>query len=476
MPEASGLIIKKPVKELNQLIQFDFRESFKALTKIAVNALTLNLPSAIEGGADLLVAARPEANSSEIAWLLIRRALGHAMAELAVEGLRIKGKEPQDKEGLIEALDLSLEGREIVISRTFFERPDHLTLLDDIRRPFGQWLSGFGLDDGQVARCLNKLPTAFARAIDQEWRRTPEEYGPIRAAVETPFTRGDEIARAWISYWARLEEIFREPIFEETFGLDQIYIPLRAYYEQRSVRISEQAPNLEMARETDKSRIVVDLADYMNNWLTLGDRNDTLRVICGGPGCGKSSFAKAWVASLAAVSQIPIIFLPLHRFDVGDDLQRSIGAFVREAGLFPHDPLDPEHGEKRLLLVLDGLDELAMQGKAGQDAAAVLLERLNGLLASRNFGSLRLQAVVGGRQIIVDTLRGKLSDRQVIHVLPYNIAQTEHRQYKDSANRLTVDQRQIWWRCFGKLKGLSLSGLPDRLSEGELGRPQPNHC
>jgi replication-associated recombination protein RarA len=47
-------------------------------------------------------------------------------------------------------------------------------------------------------------------------------------------------------------------------------------------------------------RVVVDLQAELEAWLRKADKDDAIRVICGGPGCGKSSFAKIFAATCAA--------------------------------------------------------------------------------------------------------------------------------------------------------------------------------
>ncbi|WP_392530247.1 hypothetical protein [Nostoc sp. C117] len=95
----------------------------------------------------------------------------------------------------------------------------------------------------------------------------------------------------------------------------------------------------------------------------LCDRNDAIRVISGGLGSGKSSFTKIFAANQAEKGKIPVLFIPLHHFEPSDDLVEAVGKFVRDDGFLRHNPLDKDKADSRLLIIFDGLDELAIQGK-----------------------------------------------------------------------------------------------------------------
>ena len=62
-------------------------------------------------------------------------------------------------------------------------------------------------------------------------------------------------------------------------------------------------------------RVVVDLVEYLDGWLQKGDKKDALRVICGGPGSGKTSATKVWAAELA-LSGHRVLYIPLHHLDI----------------------------------------------------------------------------------------------------------------------------------------------------------------
>jgi predicted PilT family ATPase len=60
------------------------------------------------------------------------------------------------------------------------------------------------------------------------------------------------------------------------------------------------ASRLAHGEEQQFVRVVVDLEDCLRQWLQTANKNDAIRIISGGPGSGKSSFAKIFAAHHAA--------------------------------------------------------------------------------------------------------------------------------------------------------------------------------
>ncbi len=104
-----------------------------------------------------------------------------------------------------------------------------LSVLEDIKLPFCQWLRQLGLEDGGSA-IANRLPAYFREALEKEWCQHPQTYDIILQRFNTPFSQANEQGRAWMRYSSWLQKQIEEPIFQEAFSLRQIYIWPRAYY------------------------------------------------------------------------------------------------------------------------------------------------------------------------------------------------------------------------------------------------------
>jgi predicted NACHT family NTPase len=142
---------------------------------------------------------------------------------------------------------------------------------------------------------------------------------------------------AWLRYSTWLQKQVEEPMFLEAFSLKQVYVPLRAYYNHK---IDEQDAEEQEIRlgffSRQSERIVIDLEKELEAWLSKSKKDDAIRLISGGPGSGKSSFAKMFAAKLAEKSTVRVLFIPLHHFEPSEDLIDAVGKFVQVDGILPH--------------------------------------------------------------------------------------------------------------------------------------------
>ncbi|MEM6352804.1 MAG: pentapeptide repeat-containing protein [Cyanobacteria bacterium P01_D01_bin.14] len=267
-------------------------------------------------------------------------------------------------------------------------------------------------------------------------------------------------------------------MFSEAFGLRQVYVPLRAYYRQKVE--SENEPrgrrSGRYANEfgTDRyQRVVVELAETLESWLQEANPNDAIRVISGGPGSGKSSFVKMFAAQQADKGMVPVLFVPLHQFDPEGDLETAVGKFVSYDELLKTNPLDRDNSVDRLLIIFDGLDELAMQGKIAREVAQNFVREVQSKVARFNQRGTRLQVILSGRELVV---QGNSSEfrkpQQVLHLTPHFLPEDKREQENNeryvNAEQLAEDRRQIWWRCYGVASGKDYASMPAELDQGNL--------
>jgi uncharacterized protein YjbI with pentapeptide repeats len=220
----------------------------------------------------------------------------------------------------------------------------------------------------------------------------------------------------------------------------------------------------------EKIRTIIDLHTELLSWLQQGQRDDAVRVISGGPGSGKSSFAKIFAAHVAEVEHVRTLFIPLHLLDPTRDIEEEVGRFM--ADMLPYNPLAIESKEPRLLLIFDGLDEIASQGKAANEIARLFIGAVEQLVNRRNLQALRLQVLVSGRELIVQGNESELrKPHQILTLLPYLLDEysigSEH-LVRDPHNLREQDQRHMWWRQYGQLTGQEYDGLPTPLQRHDL--------
>jgi hypothetical protein len=156
-------------------------------------------------------------------------------------------------------------------------------------------------------------------------------------------------------YRASLIQSLSEPLFQESFALQDIYIPLKGL----PVPEGNSAPG-------QKTPAAVDLMTWATQELT---DLETIAIITAEPGYGKSSFCQIWAAKIAQEDYpywMPIL-INLKDITYGKTLEETLdSAFKNIFQSRFSDWLELNHPP--CLLILDGLDELPPypQGKGGK--------------------------------------------------------------------------------------------------------------
>jgi hypothetical protein len=465
MNQTEGILIKKntsiwtkPVKIKLQL----FKGLFKLFKDVALQnwaKLPIDVIDTISG-----IELKTEIN--ERGWLLVTRALINAMLRLVDEHKLRINVDAVVSDHLDKQLNEILEDQNHYIGFDFFEIPKKLKLLEAIRPVYCEFLQDVGFETPMAKNICNRLGGYFVLALMDEWRKNPDYYQTLEKGIKTPFDKAGQKEKEWMYYLAWIKKQVEEPVFAETFSLKQIYIPLRAYYKEKQKERDEtidQDYKDKIGTEKYK-KIAVNLEMELTSWLEKADKDDALRIITGGPGYGKSFFLKIFASKLAE-KNVRLLFVPLHRFEIKDDLKDAIQNFVQYYSYLSHDPL----GDERLVIIFDGLDELAMQGKVLADAANYFIRELKMKIMNFNSRETRVQALISGRDIIIQANEVEFrKEKQVLHILPYYIEGDKQEEYEDTKGILKQDLRDTWWKNYGKLKGETYKALPEELKNEDL--------
>jgi hypothetical protein len=334
------------------------------------------------------------------------------------------------------------------LDNEFFQRPDQHSLSTILKTSFSDWLATNQVKSESITEISKSFNYYFIFALYQEAKTNSTTYQPIEWRIKQLNEKAGETEKAWLRYGLWLQEQVDEPLFGmEDFSLRQIYIALRA-------DVVQEKKNQPKNQEKEYERVVMDLHSAIRDWLQQGDKRDGLRIICGGPGCGKSSFTKMLAAELAERGD-RVLWIPLHLLDPTKDLVKALDELIANDfdNLYPPNPLKKEQSQQHLLVILDGLDELAMQGKLATEVAQQFLQRVKEDLQRFNQSSLRVQVLVSGRELVVQHLGDAKDSQQILPMLPYFI------------NYFYTDQREDWWWRYGKLKGKNYNGLPKELAQ-----------
>ncbi len=414
---------------------------------------------------DAAQAAPPETNKpEELLWILLHRAFINAAAKIALDtALRIS-RMPADPSALSANLERAIEQAEsqdfnvLEIDNTLFTRPETLPLLGKLGELFEQFLIEQSVGEGaaRVARAM--LPRALVPELDAEWAQFPDRYAPLKDALHTPFEEALKRDRAWTKANNTWWNAICAPVFGDDFGLLHVYVQPRAYYLKP------------LANDKNPQKHVLWLMDELEQWADKSDPHDALRMIAGGPGAGKSSFVKMFCMKRAAAGD-RVLCIPLHELhNPQGDLEDIVGDYIRRRHLLPHNPLDRKHGEQKLLLVFDGLDELSMRGKAAAEVAKNFVAEVKRFVGQRNGAGFCIRALMDGREVVVQACETelRLKERQLLYVLPYWLSDDERRHTVDPEGCLDVDQRQEWWTKYLQATQRGGGGFPRELKRPEL--------
>jgi uncharacterized protein YjbI with pentapeptide repeats len=460
-----SLIVSKPISVLNSSMKVNFREFFNSLGKAVVGGVFLDSKEVMSNSYEALMALGLEKDINQITWLLIYRSISKAISNIVEESHELLEATEVDIEAMVLRIDFSLENKTFDVDRNFFHNPKTLRIIKDVAIPFGQWLEGFGLHERQIKSLVERLPSYFVLALHEEWKSKSDEYKCVSGFFESPFMKANERELSWFRYAAYLRKETEKRMFDEAFSLKRIFVPLRAYYNQSTNEV-EEVEDVDFTIPQQNKRIVVNLEEELDKWLTTSDKNDAFRIISGGPGSGKSSFAKIYAAKLTESQGIPVLFIPLHHFELTDDLIDAVGRFIQFDKYLNHNPLDPQTGEERIIIFFDGLDELSKQGKLANEIARQFIEEVQRKVDRFNMHETRIQVIMTGRELSVQQNKEQFRrPKQVLEILPYYINRDEIRKHKysDPDDLLTIDQRDIWWKLYGLASGYEFNEIPDSL-------------
>jgi hypothetical protein len=448
----------KPKNAFFRPLKAELKDLFKALSKGIGHTVAGKWEELGTDTVEALSAIGLATEPGELAYLLIRRSLTAAVFDLVGESatLPLTGGAP-DADSFLEDMDPAVALGDIQIDRRFFDRPGELSIVSEVQTMLRKWLEAHGLEKPQARAIAERMKSYFLYALNREWQRNAKSYKALMEAVDTPFARAGDREWAWAGYAAMLQRQVDEGIFGEAFSLGQLYIPVNAWY-------YDEPPDRMGRSEVKPVRVVITLRQELEQWLQEAGPIDAIRVISGGPGSGKSSFVRIFAARVANEGKWRVLFVPLHLIDPAKDLVDEVGSFARTNGLLQN-PVDPDSPEPNLLLIFDGLDELAGQGKASAETARAFVREVERTVERRQ--NVRLRVLISGRELVIQENESEFRRRrQILNLLPYFVPDRD--QYKDPGKLLQADLRNDWWKRYGRLTGKSYHGLPDQLNRDDL--------
>jgi hypothetical protein len=244
---------------------------------------------------------------------------------------------------------------------------------------------------------------------------------------------------AWDNYRENLRALpdRSETMFAETFGVRKVFVAPRAEY--RVIGVSDKAYEI--------ANVPAQLGALLSERVPTGD----LRILCGGPGSGKSTVCRMLASELAGDQAMHPIFLRLRHMKEGADLVSFVEASLRNEGLI--DRVSDLREVPNLVLILDGFDELVMASRAR------LRNFFNVLTEELTSGPLRFaRAIVSGRDTLFPNGDGLPVGSHVLTLKPFD------------APRVAVWGKK--WRALHR-RGRGSDFTPEKLLPDETPRPRP---
>lgn len=454
-----AILPKKPNKKSLLLPKIDAK-AFGA--SIAKGIAHLALGKFEDLPADAVDAAVPlglkDDSPEGLAYSLLQKSLSRAVFDV-ISDSQVEIDEDLKIDAFQEIISDSIH--DMQINRDFLKNPLASKVSTILVDPFIMWLERLGNPRSTATTIANRLPGSIPFALHQEWSSNPKKYESLLDSITSPFIDAAENEYSWKLYQSKLQAKLEESIFGEPFGLRQIYIPLNATYETK--------PLCKPASDFKVERNVVSLIHELDLWVSNDRPELTVRTICGGPGCGKSSFSKIYASHVFTNNGIKTILIPLHFIDPTRDFSDEVGRFVKDEGILKSNPIAKENLTAPLLIILDGLDELASQGQAANITAKNFVRSVQQTIDRLNMQKSLVKVLFSGREVVIQNNESEFRQvGQVLTILPYHVAKDVKKNYTDPNNLLDIDLSEAWWKNYGELTGRPFSGLPDDLKRKDL--------
>lgn len=456
--------LQKPASALDNA-NISFKDLFTNLGKAALEFSQGKYLETAKSLLDLFGSIKQDSLKwQELAWLLVYRSLCAAIFELVHEHRDLVQQTGNYKfcfQKLNSSVKKILLENEYKITAEFFRYPDKFKAIQDINDQLEISLNSLGMSAADSHNIAKKLPSRFAAHLLSEWNSNYSEYKAILDSHDNPFSEFEQDQLSWAKYNLFLRNQPKQPLFDETFSLEDVYIPLRGVYKSWDTVCSSMTDAFEDFH-------LVELEEHVEHWVEYASANDTILFLTGGPGSGKSSFLKVMAAKLSHNESYRILFIPLNHFSLEGKLEAAIDQYVIDDRHLQQNPLRTPNAQRRCILAFDGLDELSESGPYGREIAKRFIEYLENALATANRHEVSVVALVSGRQLAIQEFENKYRKTGSIITLQ-NYAPCEDEFSANDMNVLAqIDYRDAWWDQYYSAKGISKTGMPNELKNQAL--------
>ncbi|MEP1535542.1 MAG: pentapeptide repeat-containing protein [Paracoccaceae bacterium] len=287
----------------------------------------------------------------------------------------------------------------------------------------------------------------------------------------------------WISHQFTDAPIF-SPDEEEIVPLEAVYLPLRCFWHEKKPVVDEDENE-----ETIISAHIADLHSQTSKWLSADARKEPLRVIAGGPGSGKSSFARAFAHKVIQEGKHRVLFVRLQFASLTGSLAEDIARYCNQydnsvakngnPGI-PGNPLDwRKQDPTPIVMIFDGLDELSTNDDEGNRYAREFLLALKLMLSPLNVDGSPVRAMILGRNIACQSAMkaANIPLKAMLNVAPIAQLNSSTCSLSSTSGEVVIrdpsglkdqDQRPNYWQKWARLKGINPAPIPEALTSDKM--------
>ncbi len=290
------------------------------------------------------------------------------------------------------------------------------------------------------------LTDRVARKTDEFMQPALAQVGDrVKRLVEWYRVGGREVLEKYLSIDDYLAQQIQtrplEKVFAENFTFQDIYVPLKAQFIQRD-------------DEADKGKRPVDLEQWAKTLLNDAQKCNRVMFIQGGPGRGKSMFCRMfadWVRQHEHPRWTPILIRLRDIRTLEKDFEETLRKAV-DRDFARNDPGWLTDRNLRFLFLLDGFDELLMEGRTSGGLEEFLKQ------VGRFQESCKDNAEKGHRVLITGR---SLSLQSVERLMPANLERIELLPMDDAL-------QEQWFTQWGKLIATDPMHLKALLQDNRL--------
>ncbi|MGD9917821.1 MAG: pentapeptide repeat-containing protein [Paenirhodobacter sp.] len=279
--------------------------------------------------------------------------------------------------------------------------------------------------------CSARVAPAWDAAFVECWAR----FEAVRGNQRRLFTAHHQ--------WIRAR--YAQPVIGEAFALSRIYVPIKIL----PGALRDRLAGAEAARDEDFLR---DFA--LRPGEGAGAEGADWLFVTGGPGSGKSALALTLAQRLSQERGGFTLFFRGTRIGgethvPGETLPRQVDDTIAVKHYFN---AFRDTSERRLTLILDGLDEIGAQSYAERRVLEVLAEIRSEIALSQAHGKV-VRVIVFGRQ----TVTRLAADSFEGHCALYEMGDLSGRLEPEAGCepvRYGADLRRLWWERYAGAKGI----------------------